>query len=183
MLLFVSGCFLGGIIGHSKGVSSCPQCPEIASDTVIFSDTTNISGSDDRPNADSLISADSIPYPVPYPIYLPGDTICEHDTVYVYLPYEHRLYSVPDTLDVWYSGVDACIDSAKVYGHTVTITNTVTVKEPCVEQRNMVGMQAGSQDASMLYMRKLGNRLWLGASAGYTFDGQPTARGMLTVSF
>jgi hypothetical protein len=120
---------LGGLIGYQHGLASCPQCPEIASDTVTFSDTTNISGSDDRPDADSLISADRIPYPVPYPIYLPGDTICEHDTFYVYLPYEHRLYSVPDTLDVWYSGIEPCIDSAKVYNHTTTITNTIVNTE------------------------------------------------------
>lgn len=126
VFVFVAG-LLGGIIGYEKGIASCPQCTGMASDTITTKDTTDIAGTDVRPDADSLIHYDSVPYPVhvPYPIYLPSDTTKEHDTVYVYLPYEHRLYSLPDTLDVWYSGIDPCIDSVKVYNHTTTITNTI----------------------------------------------------------
>ena len=42
------------------------------------------------------------------------------DSIFVTLPYEHRHLHRPDTLDVWYSGVDARIDSATVYYHHTT---------------------------------------------------------------
>ena len=54
-----------------------------------------------------------------YPVAV-HDTMWRNDTMYVTLPYEHRYYSVPDTLDVWYSGVDPHIDSARVYEHHTT---------------------------------------------------------------
>jgi hypothetical protein len=57
----------------------------------------------------------------PYPVH---DTtfVIRHttDSVFVMLPYEHRHLHRPDTLDVWYSGVDARIDSATVYYHHTT---------------------------------------------------------------
>ena len=117
--VFVAG-LLGGIIGYNKGKASCPQCPQITADTVAAIDSTVTGGTAVRPDADSLISVDSVPYPVPYPVYLPGDTV--HDTIYVYLPVEHRLYEIPDTLKVWYSGVDPRIDSTMVYVRSTTIT-------------------------------------------------------------
>ena len=113
---------LGVLIAYGHG---CPQCPEITADTVAAIDSTVMGGTAVRPDADSLISVDSEPYPVPYPVYLPSDTVREHDTVYIILPYEHRLYEIPDTLKVWYSGIDPSVDSVMVYSQTYTITNTV----------------------------------------------------------
>ena len=183
IVLFVAGGFLGGIIGRDKGMASCPQCPEIIADTVAAIDSAVMGGTAVRPEADTLIRSDSVPYPVPYPVYLPGDTICEYDTVFVYLPYDHRIFSIPDTLDVWYSGIDPCIDSAKVYSHTITVTNTVTVPAPTKDHRNTIGVNAGNADASVFYMHRVGKVFWIGASAGYTYDGQPTARGVAALSF
>lgn len=119
--LFMFGVFaigfmlLGGMIGYGRG---CPQCPEITADTVAAIDSTVMGGTEARPDADSLMFVDSVPYPVP--VYLPGDTV--HDTIYIYLPVEHRHFGIPDTLDVWYSGTNPRIDSTRVYVRTNTIT-------------------------------------------------------------
>ena len=59
----------------------------------------------------------------PYPVAVHDTTfVIRHttDSIFVMLPYEHRHLHRPDTLDVWYSGVDARIDSATVYYHHTT---------------------------------------------------------------
>ena len=126
-IIAIIAAITGGIIGYNRGKASCPECPQVETDTITSIDSTITGGTADRPDADSLISVDSKPVPVPLPVYIPGDTdtIVEHDTVVVYLPYEHRLYEVPGKLKVWYSGIDPCVDSTIVYDHTTTITNTV----------------------------------------------------------
>lgn len=68
-----------------------------------------------EPMVDTLIRYVNRLYPVAV-----HDTMWRNDTMYVTLPYEHRYYGVPDTLDVWYSGVDPRIDSARVYAHHTT---------------------------------------------------------------
>lgn len=116
---------LGGMLGYQRAMG---KCQFMQPDTVYVHtiDSNAISGTAVRPEADSLIRQDSLPYPVPvpYPVYLPGDTVHEHDTILVYLPYDHRLFHIDDTLDVWYSGIDPSIDSIIVYSHTVTQTIT-----------------------------------------------------------
>ena len=61
----------------------------------------------------------------PYPVAVHDTTlIVRHttDSIFISLPYQYRYYGKPDTLDVWYSGVDARIDSARVYmRHTTEI--------------------------------------------------------------
>ena len=64
---------------------------------------------------DTLICYVNRPYPVAV-----HDTIVRGDTLYVQLPYEHRYMSKEDTLEIWYSGIDPKIDSAKVYMHHTT---------------------------------------------------------------
>ena len=59
----------------------------------------------------------------PYPVAVHDTTLIHHhttDSIWISLPYEHRYYASPDTLEVWYSGVDPKIDSAKVYMHHTT---------------------------------------------------------------
>ena len=102
------------------------QQEPIPSDTITITkiDSAGIQGTAVRPDADSLIRIDSVPYPVPipYPVpqYVDGETIIVHDTIEVYLAREHRLFSVPDTCDIWYSGVDPKIDSINLYMHHTT---------------------------------------------------------------
>jgi hypothetical protein len=64
---------------------------------------------------DTLICYVNRPYPVAV-----HDTMWRNDTLYVQLPYEHRYYASPDTLEVWYSGVDPKIDSINLYYHHTT---------------------------------------------------------------
>ena len=55
----------------------------------------------------------------PYPVAV-HDTMWRNDTMFVQLPYEHRYYCVPDTVEVWYSGVDPNLDSVRLYEHHTT---------------------------------------------------------------
>ena len=59
----------------------------------------------------------------PYPVAVHDTTLIHHhttDSIWLSLPYEHRYMAKEDTLEVWYSGVDPKIDSAKVYFHHTT---------------------------------------------------------------
>lgn len=80
-----------------------------------------------EPRIDTLIRIVDRLYPVTV-----HDTIVKGDTLYIMLPYEHRYYALPDTLEVWYSGVDPKIDSAIVYAHHTTeiIRETQEVRVP-----------------------------------------------------
>ena len=58
-----------------------------------------------------------------YPVAVHDTTLIHHhttDSIWISLPYEHRYMAKEDTLEVWYSGVDPRIDSAKVYMHHTT---------------------------------------------------------------
>ena len=122
LMLLLAGGIIGGKIGYNKGMAECTQLPPADTITIVSVDSTTIQGTAVRPDADSLIRSDSIPYPVPvpYPIYVDGETVIVHDTIEVYLTREHRLFSVPDTVDVWYSGVEPRIDSINVYAYHTT---------------------------------------------------------------
>lgn len=109
--------------------------------------------------------------------YFHFDTI--HDTAYIMIPISAYHFS-NGLADVWCKGYDVTLDSLCVHLTETTITETVTVKEPTY--RNMIGVEAGLQDISLLYIRDIG-RLSLGFSAGYTYDRQATARGFLGWNF
>ena len=58
-----------------------------------------------------------------YPVAVHDTTfVVRHttDSIWISLPYEHRYMTKEDTLEVWYSGIDPKIDSAKVYMHHTT---------------------------------------------------------------
>ena len=58
-----------------------------------------------------------------YPVAVHDTTLIHHhttDSIWISLPYEHRYMAKEDTLEVWYSGIDPKIDSAKVYMHHTT---------------------------------------------------------------
>ena len=124
LLLMLISFVLGGKIGYDYGKATCGELPPADTTTIVSVDSTAIGGTAVRPDADSLIRIDSVPYPVPYPVLVQGDTV--HDTVYVYLSYEHRLFSIPDTLNVWYSGIQPKIDSILLY----TYHTTEIIREP-----------------------------------------------------
>ena len=123
-LLLAAGLLLGGFAAGWKIRGDKMQPPVADTITIVTTDSLAIQGTAVRPDADSLIRIDSVPYPVPipYPVpqYVDGETIIVHDTIEVYLAREHRLFSVPDTCDIWYSGVDPKIDSINLYMHHTT---------------------------------------------------------------
>ena len=106
------------------------------------------------------------------------DTIT--DTIKAALPFEQHFAKIDDVADVWFSGFQPKIDSAVVYKkHTTEIVNHY-IKEPA--PKNIVCVSAGMTDASLMYLRRIGP-VWLGASAGYTYDGNATARGTIAFQF
>ena len=105
------------------------------------------------------------------------DTI--HDTAYILIPISSYHFTDP-LADVWCRGYDVTLDSLRVHLKETTIENTVTIREP--SYRNMIGVDAGLYDASIIYIRSVG-RLSLGISAGYTFDKHATARGLIGYNF
>lgn len=105
------------------------------------------------------------------------DTV--HDTAYIVIPIRGYYFS-NGLADVWCSGYDVTLDSLKVHQTETMITETVTVKEPTY--RNMIGVEAGLHDASVLYIRSFG-RINVGISAGYNYDWQASARCIVGFSF
>ena len=99
---FAAGWSLRGVKNRTQNVN----------DTVIMTKTDTVTLVGPR---DTLVRFAWKPCPVAI-----HDTVRVGETIAVMLPYEHRHLSRPDTLDVWYSGVDPRIDSATVYFHHTT---------------------------------------------------------------
>ena len=105
------------------------------------------------------------------------DTI--HDTTYILIPISSYHFG-NEFADVWCRGYDVTLDSLRVHQKEAIIENTVTITKQTY--RNMIGVDAGLTDASIIYIRSVG-RLSLGISAGYTFDRHATARGVIGYNF
>lgn len=105
---------MGGVAGWCMRGEKKQPLP--VADTVVITTTDTVTLVGPR---DTLVRIAWKPYPVAI-----HDTtfITRHttDSIFVMLPYEHRHLHREDTLDVWYSGVDARIDSATVYYHHTT---------------------------------------------------------------
>lgn len=113
LLMLVSG-ILGGIVGYNKGLRHCEGLP--TADTVVVEriDTVTLVGQ--RDTLTRIVWK-------PYPVAVHDTTLIHHhttDSIWISLPYEHRYMTKEDTLEVWYSGIDPKIDSAKVYMHHTT---------------------------------------------------------------
>ena len=107
------------------------------------------------------------------------NTVTQHDTTFIIVPIYH--YHFAEALgDVWCSGYDVTLDSLRLHLKETIIENTVTITQPTY--RNMIGVDAGLTDASIIYIRSAG-RLSLGISAGYTYDKHATARGIIGYNF
>ena len=109
------------------------------------------------------------------------DTVTQHDTTFIIVPIYH--YHFAEALgDVWCSGYDVTLDSLRVKMKETVITTTQTVTLHEQRYRNFIGAEVGFNDASILYIRNVG-RMSLGLSAGYTYDRQATARGIIGLNF
>lgn len=169
VLLAVSSAVLGYVLGCSR-VKRDATPPEVHTDTIVRVDTIRI----EHPTDTVTVTK--------WKRYYVHDTavVTQHDSVFVILQYEQHCLTLPDTLDLWYSGVDARVDSLRVYLRTTSITQTVT--RPVTLRRNIIGVEAGLQDFSLLYIRDIG-RVSLGISAGYTYDRWATARAFVGYRF
>lgn len=107
------------IAGWNIRAGRCQELP-VADTTVTHTVKPVTLVGDDDGHVDSIVYQ-SYPVPVPYPVH---DTtyITQHttDTFYIMLPYQYKHLCRPDTLDVWYSGIDPKVDSARVYMHHTT---------------------------------------------------------------
>ena len=159
--------------------------PPVADTTIIVTlDSMAIQGTAVRPDADTLIRIDSIPYPVPvpYPVikYADGEKIIVHDTIEVYLAREHRLFSVPDTCDIWYSGVDPSLDSIHLYNrHTTEIIKqqyeVQVPKQPLLTLDLGIGNHQWQQLDPYVFARATvaAGKWKIEPYAGYTYSQQP----------
>lgn len=128
--LMLGAGFLGGKIGYDKGLSKCVT--ETVTDTVYKTDTIVY----------HQFSTDTVLKVVKVPFYVTTtDTLV--DSVWVELPMEWHLASVPDTADVWYHGVMAEVDSMKFYYREKVVTNTI-VKTEYKTPRLTLDMGAGA---------------------------------------
>lgn len=78
---------------------------------------------------------------IPYPEYLPGDTITLHDSIDVPVPIVQKRYD--DSLyTAWVSGFEPALDSINIHQREVvtTVTKTIMRKSPLIT----VGIQAGA---------------------------------------
>ena len=107
---------LGGVAGWCMRGENNRQQPPPVPDTTWFTLTDTVTLVGPRDSLTRIVWK-------PYPVAVHDTTfVIRHttDSIFVTLPYEHRHLHRPDTLDVWYSGVDARIDSATVYYHHTT---------------------------------------------------------------
>lgn len=103
---------MGGVAGWCMRGEKKHTLP--VADTVVITTTDTVTLVGPR---DTLVRIAWKPYPVHDTTWITRYTT---DSIFVMLPYEHRHLHRPDTLDVWYSGVDPRIDSATVYFHHTT---------------------------------------------------------------
>ena len=102
------------------------------------------------------------------------------DSARITLPFEQHHAQLGDVADVWYSGYDAKIDSATIYKHQQTVIEQHYITPPA--KPNIIAVEAGTKDASIMYMRQFGS-FYVGISAGTTYEGTATAKGIVGFRF
>jgi hypothetical protein len=119
-LLLAAGLLLGGFAAGWKIRGE--KMPSIVADTIRIEKVDTVTLVEPRDTLTRIVWK-------PYPVAVHDTTLIHHhttDSIWISLPYEHRYMAKEDTLEVWYSGIDPKIDSAKVYmRHTTEI-----VKQP-----------------------------------------------------
>lgn len=170
VLAFVAAMiFLG--LGIKIGRGKAQGEPTVIRDTIIRTDTVRLPA----PPPDTVTQTKTKTVKVPL-----HDTVTLVDSVWVDLPFEQHFARLDSVADVWYSGYQAQIDSAIVYKHRQTIIEQhyINPKEPT----NFIGLEAGTKDASLVYMHRFGS-FYVGISAGATYEGTATARGIVGFRF
>lgn len=112
---------VGFVAGWNVARDSSQPQQEPVHDTIVRVDTMNIVSPPDVITKTELQT-----------VYVPETNIVfVNDSTYgVELPREQHHLSVPDTLDLWYSGIDARVDSLRYYSHNTTIQIHDMVEQP-----------------------------------------------------
>lgn len=108
------------------------------------------------------------------------DTIMRNDTLFVELPWSQKHYHEDSVCDIWISGYEPNLDSANIIQRERTIIERhfVTTKQ----NMNIIAIEAGTRDASVLYLHSFG-KIQVGFSAGTTYEGTATAKGIVGFRF
>ena len=108
------------------------------------------------------------------------DTIVRNDTLFVELPFTQKHYHEDSVCDIWISGYEPNLDSANIIQRERTIIERhfVTTKQ----NMNIIAIEAGTRDASVLYLHSFG-KIQVGFSAGTTYEGTATAKGIVGFRF
>jgi hypothetical protein len=111
---------IGFVAGWNIARDSSGHDPEVVRDTIVRVDTCNV-----------ILPPDTITKTELKTVYVPQtNIIVVNDSTYsIELPFEQHLMSMKDTLDVWFSGVDAKIDSLHLYVKNTTIEIEKTPKQ------------------------------------------------------
>lgn len=142
---------------------------------------------------DTIRTTDTVRLPAPPPevitqvkikeVKVPASDVeidTDVDSARVALPFEQHFTRLDDVADLWYSGYDAKIDSAIIYKHQQTVIEQHYITQPA--KPNIIAVEAGVKDASVMYMRQLGS-FYIGISAGTTYEGTATAKGIVGFRF
>lgn len=170
VLMLVAG-ILGGIIGYGHGKRSVAPTEVVKTDTIRTTDTVRLPA----PPPDTVTQTKTKTVKVPL-----HDTVTLVDSVWVDLPFEQHFARLDSVADVWYSGYDAKIDSATIYKHQQTVIEQHYITPPA--KPNIIAVEAGTKDASIMYMRQFGS-FYVGISAGTTYEGTATAKGIVGFRF
>lgn len=169
LAMLVAGIILGCVIGYGSGKRNADQ-QFMTTDTIRKTDTCWI------PSPPDTVTK-TVTKTVRVPLH---DTVILVDSVWVDLPFERHHSSLEDVADIWFSGYEARIDSAKIYRHQETVIQQVPVERPARD--NIVGLEGGARDACVFYLRRFGS-FHIGFSAGSTYSGEPTARAIAGFQF
>ena len=107
------------------------------------------------------------------------DTIIRNDTTFVELPFTQKHYHEDSVCDIWISGYEPNLDSANIIQHERTIIERHFVTK---QNMNIIAIEAGTRDASILYLHSFG-KIQVGFSAGTTYEGTATAKGIVGFRF
>lgn len=102
-----------------------------------------------------------------------------NDTLFVELPWSKKHYHEDSVCDIWISGYEPNLDSANIIQHERTIIERHFVTK---QNMNIIAIEAGTMDASVLYLHSFG-KIQVGFSAGTTYEGTATAKGIVGFRF
>lgn len=170
LLMFVGG-IIGGIIGYDNGKCAVPQTEFVRTKTIRTADTVRLPAPPPDTVTITKIKVKKVPL---------HDTITLVDSAWVKLAYEQHFAHLDSVADLWYSGYDAKIDSAVIFKHKQTVIEQHYITPPA--KPNIIALEAGAKDASVMYMRQFGS-FYVGIAAGTTYEGTATARGIVGFRF